>query len=190
MDAITLLREDHQKVLAMFDRLEDGPSVLTGADDEQLRARGELVTELIVAESQHEAVEEQFFWPAVRDALPDGDALADHATAQEQEAKHMLQELEWQRSGNAEFEKLVATFISAGRRHIGYEQDEVWPRLQAALSQEQLEELGEKMAKAKQSAPTRPHPLTPPKPGVLKTVGAAAAKLDSARDSITGRGQH
>jgi hemerythrin-like domain-containing protein len=189
MDAITLLREDHQKVLGMFDRLESGPSVLTGADEEQLRARGELVTEMIIAESQHEAVEEQYFWPAVRDALPDGDTLAQHATDQEQEAKHLLQELEWQRPGQAEFEKLVETFISSARRHIGYEQDEVWPALQAALSQEQLVELGEQMAEAKQSAPTRPHPHTPPNPGVQKTVGAAAAKVDSARDSVMGRGR-
>jgi hemerythrin-like domain-containing protein len=189
MDAITLLREDHQKVLAMFDRLESGPTVLTGADDEQLQARGELVTELIMAESRHEAVEEQYFWPAVRDALPDGDELARHATDQEQEAKHVLQQLESQRPGLAEFEKLVETFISSGRTHIGYEQDEVWPALQAVLSQEQLVALGEKMAKAKQSAPTRPHPHTPADPGVQKTVGVAAAKVDSMRDSVTGRGR-
>ena len=38
-----------------------------------------MVTNLIIAESQHEAIEEQFFWPAVRDALDDGDELAEQA---------------------------------------------------------------------------------------------------------------
>ena len=42
-----------------------------------------MVTNLIIAESQHEAIEEQFFWPAVRDALDDGDELAEQALEQE-----------------------------------------------------------------------------------------------------------
>jgi hypothetical protein len=45
------------------------------------------------------------------------------------------------------------------------------------------------MAAAKKSAPTRPHPHTPASPGVLKTVGAAAAVTDKARDAMTGRGR-
>ena len=46
-----------------------------------------MVTNLVIAESQHEAIEEQFFWPAVREAVDNGDELADEAIAQEQEGK-------------------------------------------------------------------------------------------------------
>ena len=38
----------------------------------------------------HEAIEEQFFWPAVRDALDGGDELADQALEQEQADKKLL----------------------------------------------------------------------------------------------------
>jgi hypothetical protein len=53
----------------------------------------------------------------------------------------------------------------------------------------ELEQIGKKMAIAKKAAPTRPHPHTPPKPGVLKTAGVAAAAVDKMRDAATGRGK-
>lgn len=88
MDAITYLREDHDKVLAMFSRLEASPTAAGAPEDDQVRARKTMVTALVMAESRHEAVEEQFFWPMVRDRVPGGVDLAARALAQEDEAKH------------------------------------------------------------------------------------------------------
>lgn len=189
MDAITLLRDDHEKVLAMLARLEHGPDATTGADAAQLQVRKDLVTELVIAESQHEAVEEQFFWPLVRKALPDGDELADRAVGQEDAAKQVLHALDHARPDQSDFEAMVDRIIADGREHIEYEQTQVWPKVQRAVSQEELTELGEKMAKAKKTAPTRPHPATPSSPGVQKTAGPAAAMADKVRDTVTGRGR-
>ncbi|MCX0275044.1 hypothetical protein NLM24_30990 [Nocardia zapadnayensis] len=47
----------------------------------------------MIAASQHEAVEEQFFWPAVRKTLPEGDELADHGLEQEESGKQLLQQI-------------------------------------------------------------------------------------------------
>jgi hypothetical protein len=69
---------------------------------------------------RHEALEEMYFWPAVRDHLPDGDALADQATGQEQEAKQVLARLDKLGAGDAEFEELLGTFIGAAREHIAF----------------------------------------------------------------------
>jgi hypothetical protein len=41
----------------------------------------------------------------------------------------------------------------------------------------------------KKIAPTRPHPHTPPRPGILKAAGPAVGAADRVRDKITGRGQ-
>lgn len=190
MDAITLLRTDHQQVLHMLDTLGAGLTSPSGAGDERLRARKELVTELVIAESQHEAVEEQFFWPMVRDRVPGGEELAAHAVDQETEAKRVLHALDTAGPETAEFEELVNQIVTAGREHIGYEQDAVWPKVQAAVSAAELEELGEKMAKAKKMAPTRPHPGTPSAPAAQKSAGPIAAAMDKLRDVATGRGRH
>jgi hemerythrin-like domain-containing protein len=183
MDALTFLRQDHKSVLGMLEVLDEAPSG-TGADVSGLET---MVTNLIIAESQHEAVEEQFFWPAVRDALEEGDALADEAIKQEQEGKELLQRLLDGKPGEAEYHEALQHFVEAGREHIAYEQDVVFPRFEAAVSREHLDKLGEKLERAKKIAPTRPHPGTPPNPTVLKTMGMVTATVDHVRDAFTGR---
>jgi hypothetical protein len=60
--------------------------------------------------------------------------------------------------------------------------------MRTALPSDMAEEIGTKIAEGKKTAPTRPHPNTPPSPGTLKTAGPAAAAVDKARDAMTGRG--
>lgn len=183
MDALTFLREDHKSVLGMLEVLDGAPS----GDGSQVSGLRTMVTNLVIAESQHEAIEEQFFWPAVRKALDDGDVLADKAIEQEQEGKKLLAQLEHAEPGQPEYQQALQAFVRAGREHIAYEQEVVWPKIEAALSREQLGRLGGQLEQAKKIAPTRPHPETPPKPLVLKTLGMVTATIDHVRDALTGR---
>lgn len=189
MDAITLLREDHVKVLAMLDQLERAPGDGRSVTPQDSAARKKLVTELVMAESAHEAMEKQYFWPSVQHWLEEGRDLAAPALEQEQAAKQVLQKLDKLEAGDPKFEDLVSRIIADGRAHIAYEEREIWPVVQQRMARSELDELGEKMATAKKVAPSRPHPHTPPKPGVLKTAGVAAAAVDKMRDAVTGRGK-
>ncbi|OBH93275.1 hemerythrin domain-containing protein [Mycobacterium sp. E2733] len=183
MDAITFLRQDHKSVLGLFETLDGAPSG-SGAEASGLET---MVNNLIIAESQHEAIEEQFFWPAVRDAI--GDGLVDKAIEQEQAGKQLLQRLENGKPGEPDYHQALQEFVRAGREHIAYEQDVVWPQVELAIGREELEKIGEKLEQAKKIAPTRPHPGTPPNPAVLKTVGMGAAVVDHVRDALTGRAE-
>jgi hypothetical protein len=187
-DVFTVLKQDHEEVKRMLAELEKGPTRATGAGEDQLARRKKMTEQLIIEESRHEALEEMYFWPVVRDHLPDGDTLADQATGQEQEAKEVLAKLDKLDAGDAEFEKLLGTFIRAAREHIQFEETAVWPGLRTALNTERAAELGTQIADGKKTAPTRPHPHTPPTPGALKTAGPIAAAADKARDAVTGRG--
>lgn len=187
-DVFTVLTQDHQQVKAMLAELEKGPTMATGASEDQLALRTKMTETLIIEESKHEALEEMYFWPAVREYHSAGDTLADEATSQEQEAKHVLAELDKLDASNAKFEELLSTFIAAAREHIAFEENEVWPGLRAVLPAEVASELGTKIAEGKKTAPTRPHPHTPASPAVLKTAGPAVAAADKARDAATGRG--
>ena len=168
--------------------LELGAIRQGGAGTEQLTRRKKLAEQLIIEESRHEAVEEMYFWPAVREHLPNGNELADTAIGQEDEGKEVLDKLEKLDTGDPEFENLLDEFIRAGREHIDYEETQVWPELRAALTAEQSQEIGSKMEAGKKTAPTRPHPRTPSSPGALKATGPVAAAADKARDAITHRG--
>jgi hemerythrin-like domain-containing protein len=187
-DVFTVLGQDHQEVKRMLAELEKGPTAATGASEAQLALRKKMTEELIIEESRHEALEEMYFWPAVRDHIQSGSTLADEAIGQEQAAKQVLANLDKVGSGDAEFERLLGKFVTDAREHIEFEETQVWPLLRTALPAETSAELGKKIAEGKKTAPTRPHPHTPPSPGALKAAGPVAAAADKARDKLTGRG--
>ena len=121
-DVFTVLAEDHEEVKRMLAELEKGPTTATGASEDQLALRKKMTEELIIEESKHEALEEMYFWPAVREHLAAGNTLADTATGQEQDAKQVLAELDKLQAGDAEFEKLLGKFIADARVHIAFEE--------------------------------------------------------------------
>ena len=188
-DVFTVLGQDHAEVKQMLDTLERGLTRAGGASAPQLRERKKLVQALVIAESKHEAVEEEYFWPVVRDLSGDGPRLADQGTGQEQEAKVILDRLDKLDPAYDQFEELVAAIIRDGRVHIAYEEERVWPRLRETLNSSGAEKLGMQLLQAKDSAPTRPHPEVPPRPGVLKAGGPAVAITDRLRDAVTRRGK-
>lgn len=112
MDALTFLRADHKSVLGMLEVLDGAPE----GDGAQLSGLETMVNNLIIAESQHEAIEEQFFWPAVRRALGNGDDLANQAIAQEEAGKKLLQRLEEGRPGEPGYHEALKQFRHRGAR--------------------------------------------------------------------------
>ena len=184
-----VLGRDHDEVKRMLSELEAGPSAATGASGNDLALRKKMTEQLVIEESKHEAVEEMYFWPAVREHVADGGRLADTAIGQEQEGKEVLDKLDKLDADQPEFEQLVTEFIRAGREHVSYEETQVWPALRSALSAQEASDLGDKIERAKKTAPTRPHPHTPAAPGALKTAGPAVAATDKARDAASGRGE-
>lgn len=186
-DPFELLAQDHENVRSMLDQLRrSSPTALTTESEANLRKAA--VDRLVAAESRHEAVEEMYFWPAVASLVPEGRVMADRGREQEDQAKQLLQMLDKTQPREVSFEKLVAQFIPPALEHIAYEEEVVWPELRSKLSADAAAELGEKLAKAKKLAPTRPHAQTPSSPAVLKTAGVVSALADRVRDTITGRG--
>jgi hemerythrin superfamily protein len=183
-----VLASDHEQVKRLLSQFEAAPAA-SGTNDSLLAARKKMAETLVIEESKHEAIEEMYFWPAVRKLLPDGDKLADQAISQEQEGKDLLANLDKLDADNPEFSRLVTEFIRVGRQHIAFEETQVWPALREVMTETESSDLGDKLAAGKKTAPTRPHPRTPASPGVLKTAGPAAAAADRARDAATGRGR-
>jgi hemerythrin-like domain-containing protein len=187
-DVFEVLSADHADVKGMLAVLEESPGHGDASDTIQAARQG-VADYLVMDSSRHEAAEEQYFWPAVRERLANGSELADEAISQEQQAKEVLARLDKLNSRDAEFDELLAEFIPAARRHIAFEETRVWPSLRQALSPAEAQDLGEKIQAAEDKGPTRPHPHTPPSPGVLKAAGPAVGVIDRLRDAISGRGR-
>jgi hemerythrin-like domain-containing protein len=174
-DAIELLRCDHDEIRRLLSALERSGSALPN---------GALAAQLVIAESGHEAIEEQYFWPLVRRRVQNGPRLADEAVSQEQDAKRLLDQLE--RHGPDE--ALLHQVIAISRAHIDFEETQVWPWVQLALSEQELGDLGGQLEQAKRLAPTRPHPHMPCTPEMLKLAAPIAGAADRIRDALAGRG--
>lgn len=178
-DVFEVLKQDHNEVEEMLARLTaSGPQ-----GTEHIALAGQLVIE----ESRHEAAEELHLWPAVRQHVPGGDELADEALRQEHEGKEVLDQLRKTAPEDHQFEELIRKFATAGREHIAFEEERVWPKLRENLSSAEQTALGQKVQDAKEKGPTRPHPHAPDSPGALKTLGAVAALADKARDASADR---
>jgi hypothetical protein len=189
-DVFDVLGKDHDEVKAMLTRLEEGPRHAGGSVPAQLAERKRLVDELIIEESKHEAAEQQYFWPAVRALGPDGERIADEAIGQETLGERVLDKLDkLDPEDYQQFEELLAAFTSAARAHIAFEEARAWPLLRASISADQSEALGAKIVAAKKTAPTRPHPHTPPAEEAQKSLGPVAGAADRLRDTVTGRGK-
>jgi hypothetical protein len=185
-DALVVLTRDHNQVKALQEQLEALPSHSTGGSAAQMSQRKSIVDMITVKLSQHEAVEEQYLWPAVREAMPDGDRWADEAIEQEQQDKDTLTALGRLEPDTDEFDELVEQLVLLLRKHVAYE-DKLFLQLKTAMSDEARRELGAELLTAKKLAPTRPHPDTPASPAVLKTAGVAAAAMDKVRDAVGDR---
>jgi hypothetical protein len=188
-DVFEVLLQDHDEVKAMLARLEYGPKAGTGASAAELAERRRLAEDVIIEESKHEAAEQQYFWPAVRELGPEGARLADEAMGQERDAEQVLYQLSKLNADDAGFDELLADFVSEARAHIAFEEGHAWPLMRATLTADEAEELGAKIEQAKRIAPTRPHPNTPTNESARKAAGPLAGAVDRLRDAVTGRGK-
>ncbi len=120
--AFDVLGNDHEQVKQLLSKFEMAPAA-AGTNDSLLATRKKMAETLVIEESKHEAIEEMYFWPAVRKLLPDGDKLADQAISQEQEGKELLAKLGKLDADNPEFDRLLGEFIKASTgEHMAFEE--------------------------------------------------------------------
>ena len=148
MHALTLLKTDHRKVEALFKSFEKTES----------KPRKAAIAKKIIAElSVHAAIEEQVFYPVVREALKEDDedmileALEEHHVA-----KWVLSEIEKLGPEDERFEAKVKVLSEAIKHHVEEEEEELFKKVRKVLNTKQLNELGAAMMKAKRFAPKRP----------------------------------
>ena len=171
-DVVRLLEEDHQLVKSRLEALAAAP-----AD-----GRGELFWKLTNDLVRHEVAEEVVVYPAVRD-VPGGDAIADARISEQSEAEEKLAQMEKMDPASPEFAQEVAALKSAVLEHATAEEETAFAMLLGALAPDRRIELGQRYTKAKDAAPTHPHPHAPDTPPGNVVMGPLAALVDRVRDA-------
>jgi hypothetical protein len=153
-DAITVLGRQHNQVRWLLKELQALPSHTTGGSPAHISERKSIVDMVTVRLSEHETIEEELFWPAVRRALPDGDHYADTALQQEQEGKDSLTELGRLDPDSREFDEHVEQFVMQVRKHVAFE-ELVFMKMREAMTQDDLDRLGARLLGAGKKAPAK-----------------------------------
>lgn len=141
-DAVELLKADHQKVKRLFDQL-DTITKQGVSDDEKAALVAKIRDELSV----HESVENEVFFPAVREILRNKDVLQE-ATEDQEEAGDAIQALGELKPGEAGYDKKLSELGDKIAAHAAEEERDVFP--QVKNSNIDTDALGEKMSARKE----------------------------------------
>jgi hemerythrin-like domain-containing protein len=176
MDAIALLKADHAEVEKLFKRFEElGPRAR--------KTKLDIAKKVIAALSQHAAVEEQVLYPTIREQLPDDEDLVLEALEEHHVAKWLLSELDGMTPDDERFSAKFMVLAESVRHHVKEEEGEMFPKLRKSFTKSELNDLGESLAAAKKTAPTKPHPRSPDEPPSNIIATAATLPLDMARSA-------
>jgi hemerythrin superfamily protein len=176
-DVVDILTTDHREVMDLVGRIP-------GADPAQRRD----MADMVIAElMRHAVAEEMYVYPAMRDHLPDGERRVQHDIDEHQQLVEIMKELEDVDAADPTFLETLGSLDRVLRDHVSDEESDQFPQLRAALTHEQLIEIGAKVEAAKKAAPTRPHPSAPHSELFHKTVGPGVGLVDRLRDKLTGR---
>jgi hemerythrin-like domain-containing protein len=136
-DAITLLKQDHQEVKQLFTRFERA-----NGESEKERLAEKICNELKL----HTRLEEEMFYPAVREAIRDAD-LVNEAEVEHASAKDLINQIEAASPSDERYDALVKVLAEYVRHHIKEEESEMFPKVRR--SQLDLTQLGERLRERK-----------------------------------------
>ena len=137
-DAIALLTADHKAVKALFKEFE-GLKEQDDVDEEKAILVQRICTELTI----HATIEEQIFYPAVREAIEDDD-LMDEADVEHATAKELIAQLQAAEPSDDHYDAKVTVLGEYIDHHVKEEEGEMFPKARkavdtAALSTELVE---------------------------------------------------
>ncbi|CAN7529657.1 hemerythrin domain-containing protein [Acidovorax sp. LjRoot129] len=127
-DVCDLLDADHKAVKKMFKDFETlTESKARNAAQQRLDLAREICTEL----TAHAQVEEEIFYPALRQAIKETDLLAE-AEVEHQTAKDLIAQIRAAETADEEFDARVKVLSEYIDHHVKEERNEIFPKARAA----------------------------------------------------------
>ena len=160
MDAFELLKADHKKVNELFDQLE----AATGKA--KLGVFNQIKTELEL----HTHIEEKIFYPALEKPEETHD-LTLEAYEEHKAVKTLLAELSGAPTADDEWQAKAKVLRENVEHHVDEEENELFDKADDALSDEEIEALGQRMEAEKARKQGRPAPPTSARKSTTKKKG-------------------
>ena len=150
MDAFELLKADHKKVAQLFDRLDSANGKAKLDVFRQIKSELEL----------HTHIEEKIFYPALEKPEETHD-LTLEAYEEHKVVKTLLAELAGAKTADDEWQAKAKVLRENVEHHVEEEENELFDKADDALSDEEIDDLGNRMEAEKARKQGRPAPTKP-----------------------------
>lgn len=120
-DAITLLKQDHREVEALFEKFE-------GASEEEAGAIAEQVCQMLTV---HAEIEEEILYPAAKEAFEEEEdlELVNEANVEHASAKELISQIEGMTDEDELFKATVTVLSEYIKHHVKEEEEQLFPKL-------------------------------------------------------------
>lgn len=136
MDALAILKQQHQEVDELFDRIQQC------AEDERISLLGQLSEKL----TMHAEIEERHFYPfARRIGIQD---MVDHSLQEHAEVKRLISEILQLKRHDPRIMQDVKQLMTSVQSHVKEEENVLFPRVMSVASQDDLTNVGMEMQRS------------------------------------------
>ncbi|HEX5127751.1 MAG TPA: hemerythrin domain-containing protein [Rhodocyclaceae bacterium] len=139
-DAISLLVKDHKEVKGLFAQFEQ-------LSDRSKVSKKKIADQICYALTVHTQIEEEIFYPAVRDVIKDDD-LMDEAEVEHASAKELIAQLQDMDASDDLYDAKVKVLSEQIEHHVNEEEGQMFPKVRKTKID--LAELGEQMSARKE----------------------------------------
>ena len=150
LNPMTMLKQDHQKVKELLSQLSE----TTGRG---VKKRQQLVGQIENELRVHMLLEEELFYPALREAVSaqEGEKMYFEATEEHHAAKVVLQDLLSTDPSTPNFAGKAKVLKELIEHHVKEEEKEFFAKAKETMEPEELQELAERMQKRKMQLTSR-----------------------------------
>ena len=144
MDALTLLRQDHDTVKKLLTEIKE-------TTDRAEKTRGELFSRIKEELTVHEIIEEEIFYPALKEH-PKAKEIVLEGYEEHDVVSTLMGELDGMDPTDERFGPKAKVMAENVEHHIEEEEGEMFKQARQVFDADELAELGERMAQRKESA--------------------------------------
>jgi len=144
MDALKLLKEDHDRIKPMLAELKE-------TTDRAEKTRGELFSRIKQELAVHEIIEEEIFYPTLKEH-PKAKEIVLEGIEEHDVVDTLMGELDSMDATDETWGAKAKVMAENVEHHIEEEEGEMFEKARQVFDSDELNELGDRMAARKQSA--------------------------------------
>lgn len=144
MDALSLLKQDHEKVKGLIKQVEE-------TSDRATKQREQLFQTIVDELTVHERIEEEIFYPTVQKHEKAKDLILE-SYVEHGVVDDLLDQISTIETGDEKWMPSFKVFKENLEHHMKEEEGELFPKVESIFSKDQLTKMGEQMAALKEQA--------------------------------------